>query len=127
MEAPVNPFRIALVLPLLALAACTSTPADSYGVGVYGSPRVEATTLIANPELYDGKPVLFTGTIDTVCPKAGCWMRFGSGETALLVTFKDRAFTLPLDCAGRKANVEGVFTLKAGGKRTFVASGVQLL
>jgi len=117
-----------LLLPcaLLALAACSSTPKDSYGVGVYGTPRVEATALIETPALYDGKPVLFTGTIDTVCPKAGCWMRFGSGDKALLVTFKDRAFTLPLDCAGRKANVEGVFTLRADGKRTFVASGVQL-
>lgn len=116
-----------LLASLLALAACASTPKDSYGVGANGTPRVEATTLMANPALYDGKPVLFTGTIDTVCPKAGCWVRFGSGETALMVTFKDRAFTLPLDCNGRRANVEGVFTLRPDGKRTFVATGVQLL
>lgn len=119
--------KLHLIAALLLVAACTSTPKGSYGVGVYGTPRVEATTLMEKPALYDGKPVLFTGTIDTVCPKAGCWMRFGSGENALMVTFKDRAFTLPLDCAGRKANVEGVFTLRADGKRTFVASGVQLL
>lgn len=119
--------KLQIALSLVALAACASTPKGSYGVGVAGEARVTAETLIAHPELYNGKPVLFSGTISQVCPKAGCWMRFGSGDTALLVTFKDRAFTLPLDCAGRKANVEGVFTLKAGGKRTFVASGVQLL
>lgn len=119
--------KSSLAIALLLLVACASTPKDSYGVGANGTPRVEAGSLIASPALYDGKPVLFTGTIDTVCPKAGCWMRFGSGDDALLVTFKDRAFTLPLDCAGRKANVEGVFTLRPDGKRTFVATGVQLL
>ncbi|MBM3989765.1 MAG: DUF4920 domain-containing protein [Planctomycetes bacterium] len=116
-----------LILAVALLAACASTPKDSYGFGVHGTPRVEATALISNPALYDGKPVLFTGTIDTVCQRAGCWVRFGSGDDALLVTFKDRAFTLPLDCGGRRAKVEGVFTLRPDGKRTFVATGVQLL
>jgi hypothetical protein len=118
--------KLHIALSLVALAACASTPKGSYGVGVAGEARVTAETLIAHPELYNGKPVLFSGTISQVCPKAGCWMRFGTAEAPLLVTFKDRAFTLPLDCAGRSARVEGVFTLGADGRRSFVASGVQL-
>jgi hypothetical protein len=53
--------------------------------------------------------VKLQGTIDGVCQKKGCWMdlKTTDGEP-LRVTFKDYAFFMPKDAAGREAIVEGV-------------------
>lgn len=112
---------------LCLLAACASFPADSYGVGVAGRPSVKAATLLAHPELYSGRPVIVEGTITKVCPTKGCWMTVREGERELRVTFKDHAFFMPLDCAGRTAHIEGVFaivdTSVAAAREKLVAAG----
>lgn len=63
-------------------------------------------------------PVLFTetdtltlkltGNIASVCQMTGCWidLDLGNGET-IHVTFKDDAFLLPKDAAGKVAIIEG--------------------
>lgn len=53
--------------------------------------------------------VKLTGEVDAVCQKKGCWMEIknAAGEN-IRVTFKDYAFFMPMDCAGKTAIVEGV-------------------
>jgi hypothetical protein len=51
-----------------------------------------------------------TGTIDKVCKKKGCWMVLKDGESQARVLMKNYGFTVPLDCDGKQAAVEG--TLK---------------
>lgn len=49
------------------------------------------------------------GTVDAVCQKKGCWMDLKTAEgEPLRVTFKDYAFFMPKDAAGKQAVVEGV-------------------
>ncbi len=47
--------------------------------------------------------------VDAVCQKKGCWMdlKMADGET-MRVTFKDYAFFVPKDAAGKTAIVDGV-------------------
>lgn len=51
------------------------------------------------------------GKIDAVCQGSGCWlnMDIGNGKT-VHVTFKDEAFTLPKNIAGKKAVIDGIAT-----------------
>ncbi len=50
-----------------------------------------------------------SGKIDAVCQKKGCWMELKNSDgTAMRVTFKDYAFFMPKDCAGKTAIVEGI-------------------
>jgi Domain of unknown function (DUF4920) len=50
-----------------------------------------------------------TGTVNAVCQAKGCWMNIASekGETPMLVKFKDYAFFMPKDLAGKKVVMQG--------------------
>ncbi len=50
----------------------------------------------------------FTGTVDAVCQKKGCWMTILAPDSSTLrVTFKDYGFFVPMDIAGKTAIMEG--------------------
>jgi hypothetical protein len=50
-----------------------------------------------------------TATIEAVCQKKGCWMDLKTADGGTMrVTFKDYAFFVPKDAAGKQAVVEGV-------------------
>ena len=72
-----------------------------------------AFALIANKPLSKSlttaaeTPVKVTGTIDKVCKKKGCWIVLKDGETQARVLMKNYGFTVPLDCDGKQAAVEG--------------------
>lgn len=57
----------------------------------------------------NGKATLkLTGTIAKVCQKKGCWMDVDMGnEQTLRVKFKDYAFFVPKDAAGKTTVIEG--------------------
>ncbi len=59
----------------------------------------------------DGQNVRVSATITKVCKKKGCWFVLASEKdpaTTVRVTMKDYGFFVPLDCDGKKADVEGV-------------------
>ncbi|MBL9101801.1 MAG: DUF4920 domain-containing protein [Myxococcales bacterium] len=56
-------------------------------------------------------PVQVSGTVDSVCQKAGCWLVVKDGEAQARILMKDHAFTAPMDCKGKNVVVEG--TLEA--------------
>ena len=49
------------------------------------------------------------GTVEAVCKAKGCWMNIASekGETPMFVKFKDYAFFMPKDLAGKKVVMQG--------------------
>jgi hypothetical protein len=50
-----------------------------------------------------------TAKIEDVCQKKGCWMNLVDNKgNKVRVTFKDYAFFMPKDAAGKTAIVEGV-------------------
>ncbi|MBC7382394.1 MAG: DUF4920 domain-containing protein [Bacteroidia bacterium] len=53
--------------------------------------------------------VKLRGEIEAVCQKKGCWMKLRNPDgEAIHVTFKDYAFFIPTDAAGRSVIVEGI-------------------
>lgn len=50
-----------------------------------------------------------TGIVEDVCQAKGCWMKITTADgKAMRVTFKDYAFFVPKDIAGKKVVIEGV-------------------
>lgn len=53
-----------------------------------------------------------TAKIEDVCQKKGCWMNLVDDKgNKIRVTFKDYAFFMPKDAAGKTAIVEGIATV----------------
>ncbi|MBT0608254.1 DUF4920 domain-containing protein [Aequorivita echinoideorum] len=51
--------------------------------------------------------VKFTSKVKDVCQNKGCWMNLEMGEDETMVRFKDYAFFMPKDIAGKDVIVEG--------------------
>ena len=49
----------------------------------------------------------FTSEVKEVCQKKGCWMKIDMGDQEAMVRFKDYAFFMPKDIAGREIIVSG--------------------
>ncbi len=61
----------------------------------------------------DTVAVKFKGEVAAVCPKKGCWMKFGlSDGEQLMVKFKDYGFFMPKDIAKREVIVNGLAFVK---------------
>lgn len=51
------------------------------------------------------------GSIADVCQASGCWLDLDMGDNQFIhVTFKDEAFVVPKDIAGKTAIIEGIGT-----------------
>ncbi|MBK8099013.1 MAG: DUF4920 domain-containing protein [Planctomycetes bacterium] len=117
-------------LPVLfAFVACQSGPSsstsaaqldlstcDQFGAGVKDADAVAIDAILADPKKYDGQTLRFSGPIQSICQTKGCWMRVGAddqmGGQNVFIKFKDYAFFMPLDGAGRTAVVEGTVAIK---------------
>lgn len=56
----------------------------------------------------DSINIKLTGTIEDVCQKKGCWMNLNIGNgQSMKVKFKDYAFFVPKDAAGKTVFIEG--------------------
>ncbi len=66
------------------------------------------------PGLLESAPtaeVNFTGYIKEVCQSSGCWIDIDLGNDEVVhVTFKDEAFVVPKNIAGKTVVIEGVGT-----------------
>ena len=98
-------------------------PVDSplAGWDAYGAPIVSAARLgdakgfaqlASDPAAFDGKQLRVVGIVEEVCQSKGCWMTFSDQGQMMRVKFLDYAFFMPMDCAGRQAIVDGVFTIE---------------
>ena len=131
-----------MILPLV-LAAALSTAADvqKFGAALEGLAPVELADVLAKPQ--DGQRIRLEGEIRSVCRNKGCWLELAQGEQGIHVTFKDYAFFVPKDAAGRTVVAEGIVQVKkpsasdlahlegegakkAGAGVSFEASGVEI-
>lgn len=99
----------AALLAALLSPSCASTRrnAQEFGAPITGHKAIFADELLANPDPYLNHPVVVVGSPVAVCQKKGCWMMFTNKTSKMRVTFKDYAFFVPLDSAGRKMRFEG--------------------
>lgn len=101
------------VLSLLVAGIIFSTPAATlYGERVAKTSVLPVKLLLAQPTDYLDKVVTVSGTVDAVCSKQGCWIKFVVDENAAPFRLKvrDGDMVFPLSAKGKTAYATG--TLK---------------
>jgi hypothetical protein len=90
-------------------AVVTSSPTGNFGNEFSADNTIPATGVANLFTGSDTAAITISGNITASCKHSGCWMDLdmGNGET-IHVTFKDEAFTIPLDAAGKNAVAEGI-------------------
>ncbi|RMF06268.1 MAG: DUF4920 domain-containing protein [Candidatus Neomarinimicrobiota bacterium] len=102
--------RWMIVLGLVALLGCsTSTNGTVYGETPTLKTAVPVQQVLSNPDEYNSREILVKGTIQEVCQMKGCWLSLAAEGKTMVVRFKDYAFFVPKDIAGRTVTVQGVF------------------
>ncbi len=100
-----------LCMASMAMVGCGSNRADFTSWNHYGTaaiaPEEEPVSLAALDQTFTGE-VIVEGVIEDVCTVKGCWMNIREGERTARVKFKDYAFFVPRNAAGRRVVVKGV-------------------
>lgn len=68
------------------------------------------TLAAASSEAYVGRTLAVKAPAAEVCQSKGCWMVLTEGARSIRVTFRDYAFFVPKDIAGKTVVVEGVLS-----------------
>ena len=102
------------VLPLLVAGIIFNAPAATlYGESVDKANVLPLTQLLAQPADYLDQVVTVSGTVDSVCSKQGCWIKFvadkDTGPFRLKVRDGDMVF--PLSAKGKTAYATGTLKL----------------
>jgi len=87
-------------------------PAGVFGAGVQGHEAIRLETAAKQVKELHGRTIRVDGLLKDVCRKKGCWTVLRDGKTEVRVKFRDYAFFVPRDAAGRRALVEGIVTAK---------------
>lgn len=112
-----NVFRAsALALAFSALTAATAAAqSKDYGKALTLSDATPISSILKDPQAYDGKRVLVEGLIIEVCEERGCWIRIASDKAFESLRFKvdDGVMTFPMDAKGKTVRAEGVVKVKS--------------
>lgn len=86
----------------------TDTTLMYFGDTINTDGAVSADQLMASLSGKDSLKIKLMGTIEEVCQKKGCWMNIaiGNGKN-MRVKFKDYAFFMPKDAAGKTVYIDG--------------------
>ncbi len=107
-------YSIFILISLLIISACSSDSGriagDVFGDEITLEKTTSLSDILSDKDANVGKEFLVKGVMINVCQKKGCWMDLKDGENEITVRFKDYAFFMPKDGAGRNATVQGVFT-----------------
>ena len=93
-----------------ALQAQTAADGKHFGVRINADKAITYDQLIPKMAKTDSMAVKVTGKVSSVCQKKGCWMTLVSdqpGQPEMRVTFKDYAFFMPKDLAGKRVVIDG--------------------
>lgn len=110
---------LASAVTLLLLSACgnheeakevaaVDTTLMYFGDSITIDGAVACTDLMNQIQGKDSIQIKLMGTIEDVCQKKGCWMNLSLGnEQSMRVKFKDYAFFMPKDAAGKTVYIDG--------------------
>jgi len=88
--------------------ASVDTTLMYFGDSITMDGAIAADQLMGQLAGKDSLQVKLTTTIEEVCQKKGCWMNLAIGnEKTMRVKFKDYAFFMPKDAAGKTVFIEG--------------------
>lgn len=95
---------------VVALSSHLFAKAKTYGEGITLSETTKISTILANPESFEGKEVLVEGMVTGVCSSRGCWMNLASDKQFQEIRIKvlDGVIVFPQSAYGKMAKVEGV-------------------
>jgi Domain of unknown function (DUF4920) len=106
-----------VLVALAALAAVTACASrGSAPIATYGSAATIASTPLPldralSPE-NAGRTLAVKGRVAEVCKMKGCWMVLTDDRNTVRITFKDYAFFVPRDLAGKTVVAEGILSKK---------------
>ena len=117
----------------MALAGALSiTPFSVKAATVFGetvdkTAAMPVSQLLAEPKAHLQQVVTISGTVDSVCSKEGCWMKFtaASENGPFRLKVRDGDMVFPLSAKGKTAYATGVVTLWPQGEDK--ADGYQLV
>ena len=93
--------------------ATEATDANSFGAGVSNQENpIALADVVKQLDTQDSVNAVVKAKVGEVCQAKGCWMNLvdsqGATDEQLMVKFKDYAFFVPKDIAGREVLIEGV-------------------
>ncbi|TDE18454.1 DUF4920 domain-containing protein [Dyadobacter psychrotolerans] len=96
------------IFSVLSVYAVQAQTAAHFGKDINDKKAIEASALPKKMGTAEAMPAKVTGTVESVCQVKGCWMKvkMDNGET-MRVMFKDYAFFVPKDIAGKTVVFEG--------------------
>ena len=96
----------------------TAQAATVFGAAVDKTAVLPVAQLLAEPKNYLDKVVTVSGTVDSVCSKQGCWMRFNadSANGPFRIKVRDGDMVFPLSAKGKTAYATGTLTLWSQGE-----------
>lgn len=98
--------KIYLYLPILLLFACGGP--KQYGEVVTEAEAISVDELVSRFESETEFQSTVMGKIENACHGEGCWLELQSSDGELvMVTYKDKAFTLPTGIEGRTVVMKG--------------------
>ncbi len=89
---------------------------EKYGKEITLKEKTSVSSLLSDPEKFEGKTILVEGTVVGVCSSRGCWIDIvgeNDGEK-IKVKVEDGVIVFPQDAKGKTALVEGVLSPVAG-------------
>lgn len=103
---------------LMTSIICSTQAATLFGDSVDKATVLPVTQLLAQPADYLGKVVTVSGTVDSVCSKQGCWMKFtvSSEQSPFRIKVRDGDMVFPLTAKGKTAYATGTLTLWPQGE-----------
>ena len=105
----------ALLLTSLLLSAQAAT---LFGETVDKTAVMPLSQLLQQPASYLDKTVTISGTVDSVCSKQGCWMKFtvSSEQGPFRLKVRDGDMVFPLTAKGKTAYATGTLKLWPQGE-----------
>ena len=90
--------------------AQTANDGKHFGATITADGAIKYDELMPKMAATDSLAIKVTGKVKEVCQKKGCWMTLVSdepGKPEMRVTFKDYAFFMPKDLAGKHVVIDG--------------------
>ena len=103
---------------LMTSIICSTQATTLFGASVDKATVLPVTQLLAQPADYLDKVVTVSGTVDSVCSKQGCWMKFVAAEQAagFRIKVRDGDMVFPLTAKGKTAYATGTLKLWPQGE-----------
>jgi hypothetical protein len=113
----VKQFIFVSLIASFFMACGSEQPADStaqtgqpqtFGDAITADGAVSMNEMVAKLQGVDSVQVKVRGTVESVCQVKGCWVNLHDDQAGdVFVKFKDYAFFLPKDIAGREVVMDG--------------------